>query len=137
MKFRLVERLIEDNNMISSKLFNIKDHSNEAYELLDSIDNRLFDIKNNLFTDVDIDDTGMNSYGSVDGDRTIEYKANIFAHSVGRIYKPLNKKEFNMLRSEILATLTLPPEDDKYEYSVDVSQEGLSISIKFNREEKW
>ena len=42
-----------------------------------------------------------------------------------------------MLRSEILATLILPPEDDKYEYSVDVSQEGLSISIRFNREEKW
>ena len=34
MKFRLVERLTEDNNIISNKLFNIKNHSNEAYELL-------------------------------------------------------------------------------------------------------
>lgn len=137
MKFKLVERLTEDNNVISNKIFSMKNHSNEAYDFLDSMDNKLFDIKNSLFTDVDIDDTGINSYGSVDGDRTIEYKANLLAHFIGKSYKPLNKKEFNMLRSEILSTLILPTQDDKYEYSVDVSQEGLGMSIRFNREEKW
>lgn len=138
----VIKKLLENKRVIDTRVFNTKEYSDEAYDLMDVIDLILRDARDRLFTDVDIDDVGMNSYGRVDSDRTFVYVAQLYHSKLDRknsVLKqiPLKNKEWRSLESILLQDIKLPREDDNYEYNVSCSYEDTTLKIKLERKAPW
>lgn len=131
----IVKRLFENKKMLSTRVFNVEDHADEAYDLMDTLEDIVSKNIKKMFDDVDMDDTGMNSSGDRDSDRNIFFIARTLAHwdDKKEEYVPLTTKEWNAFKEALAKEIMLPAEDEEYEYEVDFSYSGKEFIISLKR----
>lgn len=144
-EIRLAKKLLESKGYKVSKLtesidtsiFNIKDNSDEAWDLYDDINNKVLKAVRSVSDDIDVDDSGLDERGSTEGDRTIRYRANTVARfsEKDHAYVPISDKEMGKIMSSLEKEIQLPKSDDKYDYSVNISSSSMGIEITLQREE--
>lgn len=136
----IIKRLLESRNTpqhLPTSIFNIKDQSEEAWDLYEEIRDAVAGVVKGYDSDIDLDNDGLDSRGSTSGGRTIIYKAEIFRFkAAGRRHVSLSLKEMSLIKSELSRLITLPESDDEYEYSVDITLSDIILSIILRREQK-
>lgn len=133
----IIKRLLEskEDDMLDTSLFDMTKGSDEFYDLLEILDNR---VKGALLKfgmgDVDLDDSGLTGGSEPTPTRTITYRTQIYRFKDSKML-PLAKKEQSSIVSALTKTVNLPPSDEEYDYSVGIDIAGTELSIALRRDE--
>lgn len=133
----IIKRLLESrgDDMLDPSLFEMTSGSDESYDLLEILDNKVQGALLKFgMTDVDLDDNGLTGDPKSTSNRTITYKTQIYRFKEGTIL-PLAKKEQSSLVSALTDSVRLPSSDEEYDYTVQIDIIGTELSIALRRDE--
>lgn len=134
----IVKRLLENKQILDTNIFNASDNSDDAWDVYGQIDDIVKSAVRRISDDIDVDDTGLDSRGSISGDRAIIYRALVgrFNKRSPQDYTPIKSREWDRLKSDLENSIRLPDSDDQYDYTIRISYSGTTLEITLRREER-